>query len=199
MIKQVVAAVFLSTLTTSAPNPLAGTHGATFTAVALAVAAARASAVVARPALGNLLGVALGYAPSGGGAVYDGYRGRRRPGDRMLVATAIGVSQAIGILATGVVFARAIKAGTDAGIVCFRLAAVGFVGLYLATLVVHATEGAGGGGGGGARGGGWRGGWLATCDFVEEAFAGTGAGRVAGGVGGGGGWSSGSSNMVKES
>lgn len=109
----------------------------------------------------------------------------------MLVATLIGASQAIGILVTGVVFARAIKAGTDAGIVCFRLEAVGFVGLYLATLIVHATEGAGGAGGG--RSGGWRGGWLATCDFVEEAFVGTGARRVMEGVGGG------SCSMVKES
>lgn len=181
--------MFLSGLTTSAPTPLAGTHGATFTAVALAVATARASAVVARPALGNLLSVALGYAPPGG-SVDDGNRGRRS-GDRMLVATSIGVSQAIGILVTGVVFARAIKAGTDAGIVCFRLVAVGFVGLYLATLVVHATEGAGGGGG--SRGGGWRGGWLATCDFVEEAFVATGARRVMEGVGGG------SCSMAKES
>lgn len=208
---QVIAATFLSGLATSAWTPLAQTHGVTFTAVAVAVATARASAMVARPALATLLSVALGPSLAGGGGgggggnscnVNDGYNKSRR-GGRALLSAAIGVSQAIGVLAAGVAFARAVNVGADAGVVCFRIAAVAFVGVYLATLFVHATEGVGaasGGRGGGALRGA-NGGWLATCDFVEQAMSARASARgVGGGMAGGGavgGWGGG--GMAKES
>lgn len=181
-----IAATFLSGLATSAwtwKAPLS--RDATLAAVTFAVAASRtASAMLARPALANLLSVALG---GGGGGGYggeappdDGYR--RRPGrrtaaaDGTLLAVAAGVAQSIGVLSMGAVFSGAVRAGADAGVVSFRLVAVAFVGVYLATLLVHSSEGTGASAAG-ARGARWRGGlnggapWVGLCDFVEHAVA----------------------------
>lgn len=118
------------------------------------------------------------------------------------MAAAIGVSKAIGVLTVGGTFARAGNAEVDGGVVCFRLCAVGFLGIYFATMFVHTTDGTGGGGGAGWRSGGAAGGgggaWLCLCDFVEEAIpvhAGVGGG--VGAAGGGSDWGLGST--VKES
>ncbi|CAM9479719.1 unnamed protein product, partial [Hapterophycus canaliculatus] len=191
---QIIAATFLSGLATSAWSwTNSFSRDATFATVTVAVAVSRAaSAMLARPALGNLVGVALGHAAGngtggggGGGAgnggvggdvASDGPRRRRRLADGTLLAVAAGVSQAIGVLAMGVVFSKAVKAGADAGVVSFRLVAAAFLGVYLATLVVHSSEGTAGGGRAGARGR-WRGGttglWLPMCDCVEQAVAAT--------------------------
>lgn len=118
----------------------------------------------------------------------------------------------------GAVFSKAVAAGADAGVVSFRLVAAAFVGVYLATLVVHSSEGTAVRGGARAR---WRGGstagpWLPMCDCVEQAVAATTVsspssasytlGRVWGGEGMEGGWvaagaagSSSNSNLAKES
>lgn len=217
---QIIAATFLSGLATSAwawTNPFS--RDATFAAVTIAVAASRAaSAMLARPALGNLVGVALGHAgdSSGAGGANDGHhRQRRRLADGTLLAVAAGVSQSIGVLAMGVVFSKAVTAGADAGVVSFRLVAAAFVGVYLATLVVHSSEGtAGGGPGAGGGRGRWRGGntgpWLPMCDCVEQAVAATTVsspssasytlGRVWGGDQAEDGWvAAAGSNQAKES
>ncbi|CAM9141606.1 unnamed protein product, partial [Scytosiphon promiscuus] len=180
---QIIAATFLSGLATSAwswTNPFS--RDATFAAVTVAVAASRAaSAMLARPALGNLVGVALGHAGGngasgggGGGGVGDGHHTRRRRlTDGTLLAVAAGVSQSIGVLAMGAVFSKAVAAGADAGVVSFRLVAAAFVGVYLATLVVHSSDGTAGTGTRGRWRGGTTGPWLPMCDCVEQAAAAT--------------------------
>ena len=178
-----IAATFLSGLATSAWAWTAAPfyRDATLVAVTIAAAAARASsAMLARPSLGNLLRVALGNGNGGGGggtgsSVNDGYH-RRRSADGTLLAVAVGTSQSIGVLGMGAVFSKAVRAGADAGVVSFRLMAAAFVGVYLATLFVHSSEGTAGaaamGGGGGARAR-LRGGlpWVGVCDVVEQAVA----------------------------
>ncbi|CBN73879.1 hypothetical protein Esi_0007_0209 [Ectocarpus siliculosus] len=165
--------------------------------------------MLARPALGNLLSVALGHA-GGGGGVSDRHH-RRRSADGVLLAVTAGVSQSIGVLAMGVVFSRAVAAGADAGVVSFRLVAAAFVGVYLATLLVSSSSGTAGSrarwrcGGGGGSGGPW----LAMCDCVEEATAASTVssppmssytlGEVWGGDQAGGGWVAGASDLAKES
>ncbi|CBJ32831.1 conserved unknown protein [Ectocarpus siliculosus] len=208
---QVIAATFLSGVATSAwtwTGPLS--RDATFAAVTAAAAASRAaSTMLARPALGNLLSVALGHA-GGGGGVSDRHH-RRRSADGVLLAVTAGVSQSIGVLAMGVVFSRAVAAGADAGVVSFRLVAAAFVGVYLATLLVSSSSGTAGSrarwrcGGGGGSGGPW----LAMCDCVEEATAASTVssppmssytlGEVWGGDQAGGGWVAGASDLAKES
>lgn len=194
--------------------PLAQAFGDTSisAAVFFAISAARVSSMVARPALSSLLAVALGDGFSvtgnstgiggGGGGGYhenDGYHGRRRGGSRALLSAAIGVSQTVGVLAAGIVFARVVGAasgnsGVNPGVVCFRLAAVAFAGVYLATSLVHATGGVGAGGATRVGAEGWRGGggvggssgaWLVSCDVVEETIEGRRAASSARGVGGG--------------
>ena len=180
-----IAATFLSGLATSAwtwTAPLS--RDATLAAVTVAAAASRASsAMLARPALGNLLSIALGHGGGGGGAlgsssssVNDGYH-RRRSADGTLLAVAVGASQSAGVLGIGAVFSRAVRAGADAGVVSFRLVAVAFVGVYLATLFVHSSEGTSGGRAAGGGGGGMRARlrgelpWVGMCDAVEQAVA----------------------------
>lgn len=90
----------------------------------------------------------------------------------------MGAAQSAGVLGMGAVFERAVRAGADAGVVSFRLTAAAFVGVYLATLFVHSSDGTGGGGTrarwrGGVNGGGGGGGlpWVGMCDVVEQAVA----------------------------
>ncbi|CAM9553888.1 unnamed protein product [Ectocarpus fasciculatus] len=210
---QVIAATFLSGIATSAwtwTGPLS--RDATFAAVTAATAASRAaSTMLARPALGNLLSVALGHA--GGGGVNDRHQ-RRRTADGVLLAVAAGVSQSVGVVAIGVVFSRAVKAGADAGVVSFRLVAVAFVGVYLATLLGTSSSGTVGArarwrGGSGGSGSGSGGPWLAMCDCVEEATSASTVssppmssytlGEAWGGDQAGGGWVAGASDLAKES
>lgn len=196
-------------------------RGATAIAAAVAIATVRAASMVSRPALANLLKVALGHSPGcessgsdiGGASDAYYYPKRRRgggsgTGGTLLQVVAVGVSQMVGVLTAGAAFGAAVKAGTPAGTVLFRLAAVAYVGIYLATLFVHATEGSGGRSAG-RRAGGASGAWLTTCDFVEEAIVARGglsSARGAGGVdagvggsGGGGGARIATGSMVKES
>ena len=163
---QVVATVLLSCVAGSSWLLISKKgHGAASFAVAVfAYAAMRASNIVARPSLANLLAVALGT-----GSAYGGIARRRAA----LKVTAVGISQTIGALVAGAVFAAAVGARAGTGVVCFRVAAVAFVGVYLVTMFVEATEGAGG------YDTGWRGAgcaWLATCDLVEEAMVPASAG-----------------------
>ncbi|CAB1118429.1 unnamed protein product [Ectocarpus sp. CCAP 1310/34] len=212
-IVQVIAATFLSGVATSAwtwTGPLS--RDATFAAVTAAAAASRAACtMLARPALGNLLNVALGHAGGGGGGVSDRHH-RRRSADGFLLAVTAGVSQSIGVLAMGVVFSRAVTVGADAGVVSFRLVAAAFVGVYLATLLVTSSSGTAGCRArwrGGSGGGGSGGPWLAMCDCVEEATAASTVssppmssytlGEAWGGDQAGGGWVAGASDLAKES
>lgn len=209
-LRQVVAATFLSGLATSAwtwTGPLS--RDATFAAVTAAVAASRAaSTMLARPALGNLLSVALGHAGGGGGGGVSDRHHRRRSADGVLLAVTAGVSQSIGVLAMGVVFSRSVAAGADAGVVSFRLVAAAFVGVYLATLLVTSSSGTAGSRAR-WRGGGSGGPWLAMCDCVEEATAASTVssppmssytlGEAWGGDQAGGGWVAGASDLAKES
>lgn len=80
------------------------------------------------------------------------------------------------MLGMGAVFSRAVRTGADAGAVSFRVIAAAFVGVYLATLFVHSSEGTTGGAAGGLRTrlrGGMNGGspWVGMCDVVEQAVA----------------------------
>lgn len=135
------------------------------------------------------MSVALGHVGGGGsigggggGGTNDGYY-RRRSADGAVLTVAVGASQTVGVLGMGAVFSRAVRAGADAGVVSFRLLAAAFVGVYLATLFVHSSEGTAAASAGGAARARWRGGmngggggggglpWVGVCDVVEEAVA----------------------------
>lgn len=175
---QVVATILLSVVAGYSWLPLHKYRGASFAAAVFAYAVVRASNIVVRPSLNNLLGVAIGNSSTFGSG--GGGRGTRRR--TALKVVAVGVSQVIGVLVAGMIFARSAQTRAGATVLCFRLAAVAFVGVYMATLFVDATEGTGG------FDAGWRGTggtWLPACDFVEEAMAPASAGvRSMGGFGG---------------
>lgn len=200
----------LSALAKTSRFPTYEANSRALLAVAVSLACVRVFTIMARPALTSILSVALGHATAGeDNSMNDGYY-RRRTGSRTLLSLARGVSQIVGVLGAGLIFAKAVKAvGAGAGMVCFRLAAVAYAGVLLATLLLHATGSAGGGVGAGEGGrlGAWRGAdglWLPTCDLVEQARSGSLSARShAGGFGGEGGRGSeggaGAAALAKES
>lgn len=166
--KQVVLAILLSGLATSSWTSSNKESNSLLAMVAVILSLGRASGIFARHALVKLLEIAMG--------TY--INNRHRPGEgrtATAAAAATGLSKVVGVLMAGAVFARAVGAGAKPGVVLFRLAAVGFLGLYLATMFMDVTEGtvAGGMGSWGAGAAGGAGGrdsavWLSVCDFVDE-------------------------------
>lgn len=169
---QVASAISLSTIANSEWTRCSEKYYVVLAVVIVAVAMARTSAIVARTAMFSLFGVALGYSSNGGslgeisGDTHEDSSQRRHPKRAKL---AIGVSKAVGVLVAGLTFARAVHARAGAGGVCFRLVAVAFFGVFLSTMFVHATDGAGEG-----ATGHWYGIPLGSrsiaCDVVEEAM-----------------------------
>lgn len=150
---------------------------ALFAAVVLALSIAKAAGLVARHALAQLLAITLptlyanscDHGTNGGRDDKFERRRRTRASKRVgaLVAVATGASRVVGVLIAGAVFSRAVQAGIGAGVACFRLSAVGFLGLYLASMFVDATIGTGGGGGeNGRRGAAGAGGGDSAVGFV---------------------------------
>lgn len=150
----------------------------------LALSIAKAAGLVARHALAQLLGITLPsvYANShiqgSNGGRNETFERRRSTGASKrvgaLVSAATGASRVVGVLIAGAVFSRAVRAGVGAGVACFRLSAVGFLGLYLASMFVDATIGTGGNdaengrrGTAGAGGGDTAVGFV-MCDFLFE-------------------------------